>query len=178
MSKMLDLDMNKKFGDLSLGNKKKVNIISAIMHRPKLIILDEPTNGLDPVIQQAFFKILNKIKQDGGSVLLSSHVLSEVENVCDKIIMIKNGNKIFEGSTKEIRLSARKIITCNCIISDEIVNIIKKDPSCISITLHNDITNIISTNHVNIIKTLSTLGIYDFYVERENLEEMFLSKYI
>ncbi|MEG2800246.1 MAG: ABC transporter ATP-binding protein, partial [Erysipelotrichaceae bacterium] len=78
----LELDMNKKMGELSLGNKKKVSIAQALIHSPKLLILDEPTNGLDPLMQNKLFNILLKEKEKGNTVFLSSHNLTEVQNLC------------------------------------------------------------------------------------------------
>lgn len=94
LSKRLELETNKKIEDLSLGNLKKVGIVLALMHEPKLLILDEPTSGLDPIIQEEFFNILKEEKKKGITIFFSSHVLSEIKKVCDRVGIIKEGHLI------------------------------------------------------------------------------------
>jgi len=91
LSERLGLDTAKKINALSYGNKKKVAIIQALIHEPKVLIFDEPTSGLDPLVQSEFFKILGEEKAKGTTILFSSHVLSEVQKVCDRIAIIKDG---------------------------------------------------------------------------------------
>lgn len=91
LSERLGLDTAKKINALSYGNKKKVAIIQALIHEPKVLIFDEPTSGLDPLVQSEFFKILEEEKAKGTTILFSSHVLSEVQKVCDRIAIIKDG---------------------------------------------------------------------------------------
>lgn len=91
LSERLGLDLTKKINALSYGNKKKVAIIQALIHEPKVLIFDEPTSGLDPLIQSNFFEILEEEKALGTTILFSSHVLSEVQKVCDRIAIIKEG---------------------------------------------------------------------------------------
>lgn len=90
----LDVEVNKKMGELSLGNKKKVAIVQALISNPKLLILDEPTNGLDPLIQKKLFELLLEQKKKGMTIFLSSHNLVEVENFCDRVAVIKDGKII------------------------------------------------------------------------------------
>jgi len=91
LASRLDFNVSRKVSELSFGNKKKAAIIAALMSSPKLIILDEPTSGLDPIMQQAFFDIIKEENKRGATILLSSHVLSEVQRVCNKIAVIKQG---------------------------------------------------------------------------------------
>lgn len=91
LAKLLDLDLKKKIDDLSYGNKKKVGIIQGLQHSPKLIILDEPTGGLDPLMQQTFFELLRQENERGTTILFSSHILSEVQKLCDRVAIIKEG---------------------------------------------------------------------------------------
>lgn len=94
LAQRLDLDLNMKIDNLSYGNKKKVGIIQGLLHSPKLIILDEPTGGLDPLMQQTFFDILKEENKRGATVLFSSHILSEVQKLCDRVAIIKEGKII------------------------------------------------------------------------------------
>ena len=107
----LNLDLSRKIADLSLGNKKKVGIVSAIMTSPKLIIMDEPTSGLDPLIQQAFYDILKEENSRGATVFFSSHVLSEVQKLCDRVAILKEGQLIGIQSIKELRESGYKKVS-------------------------------------------------------------------
>ena len=100
---LLKIDESKKIEDLSLGNLKKVGIILSLMHEPSILILDEPTSGLDPIMQNVFYNILLKEKEKGTTILYSSHVLSEVSNICDKVIFIKNGKIIKEDLIENIK---------------------------------------------------------------------------
>ncbi|WP_338983840.1 ABC transporter ATP-binding protein [Spiroplasma endosymbiont of Othius punctulatus] len=88
------LDVNKKISKMSKGNKQKVSIIAALMTKPKILILDEPTNGLDPLIQNKFNKIIIELKNEGSSIIMCSHNISDVKDFCEKLIVIKEG-KIF-----------------------------------------------------------------------------------
>jgi ABC-2 type transport system ATP-binding protein len=99
----LQLDLNRKYSDLSHGNKQKVGLVQVFMHRPELVILDEPTLGLDPLIQREFRGLLREAVADGATILLSSHVLSEVEAACDRIGLIRDGHLLRVGSLEELR---------------------------------------------------------------------------
>lgn len=102
----LGLDLGASYEKLSHGNKQKVHRVQAFMHEPELIILDEPTLGLDPLVQQEFRLLVREAAERGASVLLSSHVLSEVESVCDRISLIRAGRLLRTGTLEELR-SAR-----------------------------------------------------------------------
>ena len=91
LTERMDLDITRKIDDLSLGNKKKVGIVQGLLHQPKLIILDEPTSGLDPLMQQRFFDLIEEENKAGATVLFSSHILSEVKRLSDRIALIKDG---------------------------------------------------------------------------------------
>jgi ABC-2 type transport system ATP-binding protein len=118
LSEELDLSLDKKIRDLSFGNKKKVGIVAALMHEPKLLIFDEPTSGLDPLIQQKFFRILEAEKEKGTSILLSSHVLNEVEKVCSRICLIKEGATVLSDSLKSLKESQFRKITVSPALLD------------------------------------------------------------
>jgi len=94
LGESLDLDMTRKISDLSSGNKKKVSIVQSLLHDPELLILDEPTSGLDPLVQSVFYEILQEQNKNGMTIFFSSHVLSEVQRICDKVAIIRQGNII------------------------------------------------------------------------------------
>lgn len=94
ISERLDANLDRKFSQLSRGNKQKVGLIQAFMHKPELIVLDEPTGGLDPLVQQGFYEMIDEVKADGRTVFFSSHNLPEVERVCDRVAFIRGGRLI------------------------------------------------------------------------------------
>ncbi len=98
----LDADLNKKMGDLSRGNRQKIGIIQAFMHEPDIYILDEPTSGLDPLMQEVFYQLVNQAKAQGAAIFMSSHILSEVQKVCDRVGIIKAGRLVREQTLAEL----------------------------------------------------------------------------
>ena len=172
--KLLKLDELKRIEDLSLGNLKKVGIVLALMHEPKFLILDEPTSGLDPIMQSVLHDILIEEKNKGTTILYSSHVLSEVSNLCDTIGFIKNGVIIKEDSLVNIKNNSYTYLT---ITSDE-VDKIKKDLG-LKVKEENDNTikfiNNIDAN--TIIKKLSKYNIERLLIEEVSLEDLFSSFY-
>ncbi len=105
---ILDLDLTKKVGALSFGNKKKLGIIVAMMHRPKLLILDEPTTGLDPLMQKKMLDLLKEEQKQGTTIFLSSHDLAEVQEACDRVALIKDGKINFVFKMDDLRVSSFK----------------------------------------------------------------------
>jgi ABC-2 type transport system ATP-binding protein len=103
LSQRLDLDVNKKIEDMSLGNRKKVGIVQGLLHSPDLIILDEPTSGLDPLVQRTFFDIIREENERGATVLFSSHILSDVKRICDRVGIIKEGKLVAVQSIADLQ---------------------------------------------------------------------------
>ena len=178
LSERLNLDLTRKIADLSLGNKKKVGIVSAIMTSPKLIIMDEPTSGLDPLIQQAFYDILKEENSRGATVFFSSHVLSEVQKLCDRVAILKEGQLIGIQSIKELResgykkvtLSAKKAIPRDFFNLSGIANYAETaDKTSVSFMYNGNITAIIDKLHL--------LHLDDVLLEEPSLEEIFMHYY-
>ena len=99
----LDLDPSRRFKEYSKGNKQKVGLVVALQHRPDLLILDEPTAGLDPLVQQTFFEIVREARSDGRTVFLSSHIIDEVDRTCDRVAIIREGRLVQVDSIEAIR---------------------------------------------------------------------------
>jgi len=108
---LLQLDESKKVEDLSLSNAKKLGIVLAFMHEPKLLILDEPTSGLDPIMQQVFYNLLRVEKQKGTTIFYSTHILSEVPKVCDRVGIIKDGRLLKIETIRELRAKSLMNVT-------------------------------------------------------------------
>ena len=98
----LELDGKKRIRELSLGNRKKVSIVCAMQHRPTLYVLDEPTSGLDPLVQRAFWSLLEERRREGATVFLSSHVLYEVQRYCTRAAIIRESRLVIEGTVEAL----------------------------------------------------------------------------
>jgi ABC-2 type transport system ATP-binding protein len=109
--KRFDLDPNRKFRQYSTGNKRKVGLIQAFMHRPRLLILDEPTSGLDPLNQQEFGRMVAEVHGEGRTVFLSSHDLTEVEQTCTRVGIIREGRMVRIGGVAEVKDIKRYVVT-------------------------------------------------------------------
>lgn len=103
LSEIMELDQGRRIDELSFGNKKKVGIVQGLMHRPSLIILDEPTSGLDPLMQQKFFSLIAEENKKGATVFFSSHILSEVQKLCTRVAIIRQGSIIKTEDIKTLR---------------------------------------------------------------------------
>ncbi len=107
----LDLDPRVKFRHYSSGNKRKVGLVQAFMHRPRLLILDEPTSALDPLNQQEFGRLVGEVRAEGGTIFLSSHDLTEVEQTCTRVAIIRDGQLVREGGMAELKDIKRHEVT-------------------------------------------------------------------
>ena len=103
LSQRFNLDLGKRIKDFSRGNRQKVGLISAFMHSPRLMIMDEPSTGLDPLMQQEFYKLLLEEKTKGNTTFLSSHILSEVDAVCDRVGVIREGKLVAVETMREFK---------------------------------------------------------------------------
>jgi ABC-2 type transport system ATP-binding protein len=106
----LDADLERPVRDLSKGNKQKIGIVLAFMHRPRLLVLDEPTSGLDPLVQDEFVTLLRETVSAGGTVLLSSHDLDEVQRVVGRVAIIRTGRIVVDDTVEALRRAASRTI--------------------------------------------------------------------
>lgn len=111
LCEILEVPLQKKISDLSLGNRKKVSIVCALQHQPELLILDEPTSGLDPLMQERFFDLIKEACAKGAACLLSSHVLSDIKNNCQRAAIIKSGRLLTVDSIENLTRSQAKRVT-------------------------------------------------------------------
>ena len=172
--KRLKLDESKKIEDLSLGNLKKLGIVLAFMHNPKILILDEATSGLDPIMQQEFYNMLKEEKENGTTIFYSTHVLSEVSKICDRVGIIKNGNLLKIETIDEMK---NKNLTYITIESDEIDEIIKDLNLDIELKNNKSIKFKNEKDIDSLVKKLSNYKIDRLLIEEGTLEDIFLHYY-
>lgn len=176
LSKLFDLNLKQKIETLSFGNKKKVGIVQALIHNPRLLILDEPTSGLDPLVQKKFYDLLKEENKKGVTIFFSSHVLSEVQKICDRVAIIKEGrivkiedmSSITSNNYKKIKIDTDDKFSKKDFNIKGINNLVINDKE-ISFIYKGDINIII--NKLKDIK-LSNISIID-----PDLEEIFMHYY-
>lgn len=169
---LFELDGKLKVSDLSLGNKKKLGIVQAFMHQPKLVILDEPTSGLDPLMQRKFYQLVLEEKAKGTTIMISSHVLSEVQKLCDRVAIIKDGKILKVDTVQSMRQSSFKRVSFKTnqavIIPLEI-----KD-----LEIEDTVYHFIYSGDMNhLINFLSSLQLEDVTIQEPELEEVFMHYY-
>ncbi|MBQ8383256.1 MAG: ABC transporter ATP-binding protein [Clostridia bacterium] len=168
----LEIDPRKKIGELSLGNRKKVSIVCALQHSPALCILDEPTGGLDPLMQKVFFDLLQERRKAGGTVFISSHILSEVEHNCTRAAIIREGRLAAVGNVSELAGSSVKRVTLRG------VSTLPHGFAASSVkATDNGITFLYHGSARELITALSSLPIEDLTVTEPELSEVFLHYY-
>mgnify|MGYP004688546755 FL=1 len=169
---------NKKIKELSKGNQQKIQFITAIIHHPKLLILDEPFSGLDPVNVELFKSVILKLKQEGTSIIFSSHRMEHVELFCEKLVVLVKGKNVLSGYLKDIKNDYRQKNVH--VIGDVDISKIEKLDYVKEIETINDeyIIKITDNNYTNeLFKEISKYkNITKFIVEEPSLNEIFISK--
>ncbi len=157
LCRRLQLDTKKKIKELSLGNKKKVSIVCAMQHKPKLFIFDEPTSGLDPFMQAEFFKLIHEYVEEGASCMLSTHVLSEVRSHCNRVAIMKDGKLM-------------------CV--DTVENLTKANAKRVKVTKNNETKEFVYKGDMkDLLKELAEEEIQDVLIEEPSIEEIFMHYY-
>ena len=172
----LDLDLNRKISDLSMGNRKKLAVIQSLIHKPRLLILDEPTSGLDPLMQNHFFDIIRKANENGATIFFSSHILSEVEKFCHRVAIIKEGRIVSEDDISSIKEKA--VSRVSLILKDNKSKINLKTPGIISSDkINNGHSFLFQGCITDLLKELSELPIEKINITEPSLEEIFIHFY-
>ena len=178
LARRLDLDLSMPIKNLSKGNKQKVGVVQALMHRPELLLLDEPTAGLDPLMQQEVYRLLREAQAGGATVFFSSHIISEVEALADRVAIIREGVIVEEAQPSQLISMAIRRIWIRFL--EEV------DPSPLAevegITLLSQSNGLRVLLQVEgeldgLIKALALFPVSDFEIERPSLEEIFLAYY-
>jgi ABC-2 type transport system ATP-binding protein len=176
LAEIMDLDLRKKIDDLSFGNKKKVGIVQGLLHEPKLIILDEPTSGLDPLMQQKFFELIEEENKKGATVFFSSHILSEVQKMCNRVALIKEGKiiKLEKMSTLQENNYKRINIEAKFNINRETFGV----AGITDLKVKGNTAEFIFQGNINsIMKKLSELELRNISINEPDLEEIFMHYY-
>ncbi len=176
LAEIMNLDLNKKIDDLSLGNKKKVGIVQGLLHEPKLIILDEPTSGLDPLMQQKFFELLEEENKKGATILFSSHILSEVQRLCNRVAIIKEGRLVTVEKISTLKESNYKKIKIEtkAALDKDYFNL----PGVNKLEVKNNVTSFLFRGNINeILRKITAIEVTNLWIEEPDLEEIFLHYY-
>lgn len=176
LAEIMDLDLKKKIDDLSYGNKKKVGIVQGLLHEPKLIILDEPTSGLDPLMQQKFFELIGEENKKGATVFFSSHILTEVQKMCNWVALIKDGRiiKLEKMSTLQDSNYKRISIEAKSGINSETLNI----RGVSDFVVKGNTASFIFKGNINTItKKIAEIELRNISIDEPDLEEIFMHYY-
>jgi beta-exotoxin I transport system ATP-binding protein len=173
----LDLDPSRRFKEYSKGNKQKVGLVIALQHKPELLILDEPTAGLDPLVQQTFFGLLREAVAGGATVFLSSHILSEVEKSCDRVAIIRDGRLAQVGTVDSLRDLAHHQVELR--FAGEVPAAeFERLPGVSDVALVDHVLRMrVSGAITPVVQAAARYELLDFVSREPSLEETFLAQY-
>jgi ABC-2 type transport system ATP-binding protein len=174
----LDLDLEPVIKNLSHGNKQKVGVVQALMHRPPLLLLDEPTLGLDPLMQREVLRLITEAKAEGATVFFSSHIMSEVEAVAERVAIIRQG--VVVEVAEPISLINRALRRANVRFKQPVdISPLANVPG-VTVLSQDDGTSVllqVEGEMDGLVKALAAFPVSDFETERPSLEEIFLAYY-
>jgi ABC-2 type transport system ATP-binding protein len=172
-----DLDPSRRFREYSKGNKQKVGLVAALQHKPELLLLDEPTSGLDPLVQQTFFALLREAVGEGGTVFLSSHILSEVERSCDRVAIIRDGRLVRLDRVDALRDLAHHQVELRFAGEPPVAEF--KDLAGVSdVAVEDHLLKLRVFGPITqVVEAAARFGVTDFLSREPSLEETFLAQY-
>jgi ABC-2 type transport system ATP-binding protein len=177
LAERLDLDLSRRIGSLSKGNRQKIGVIQAFMHRPKLLVLDEPTSGLDPFLQQQFVELTREAAANGQTVFMSSHVMGEVQQACDRVGIIREGTLVAVERVEDLRQRALRQIEVH-FASDVDSSDFASLPGVSSLTLEDRVLKCQLAGEPDaLIKALARHHVVDLISQEPELEELFFTYY-
>jgi ABC-2 type transport system ATP-binding protein len=175
LADIMELDLNRRIDDLSYGNKKKVGIVQGLLHSPKVIFLDEPTAGLDPLIQHKFFDLIRDENKKGATVFFSSHILSVVQKICNRVAIIREGKIVEIKDIKTLQRENYKKIT---IVADGVDGAGFQIPGVTHLETQNNSVSFFFKGDINVLtKKIAALKVTDVAIEEPTLEEIFMHYY-
>jgi ABC-2 type transport system ATP-binding protein len=177
LAKTFNANLHKRIRDLSKGNRQKIGIIQACMHEPEILILDEPTDGLDPLMQEAFYNLVNELQANGSTIFVSSHNLTEVQKMCDKVAIIRDGKLVGESDIADLateaaqtfEVSFKDSVTLAAIRRVTGVKKVSVTNGLYSIHVHGELSSFLAF--------LSQHNVQHFATKELNLEEEFMKFY-
>ncbi len=176
LAEIMELDLKRRIDELSYGNKKKVGIVQGLLHQPRLLLLDEPTSGLDPLMQQKFFNLVREENKRGATIFFSSHILAEVQRMCERVAIIREGEIIQieeiktlrEDNYKKIRVRAQDLDKERFAVAG--VTNLERNNNSVSFFYKGDINVIM--------RIITEKPISDLIIEEPTLEEIFMHYYV
>lgn len=170
----LELNLTRKARDLSYGNKKKMGIVIALLSSPKLIVLDEPTSGLDPLIRQKFFELMEEEKKRGASIIISSHELTDIQRLCDRVAIIKDGKVVAIEEMEELKTKRLKNITIETEYSEPEITLagvsnVKRNGKVVTFNYNGEMPKLI--------KYLNSIDLVNIDIQEASLENIFMYFY-
>lgn len=177
LAQRLEFDLSKKVRSYSTGNKRKLGLILALMNKPDLLILDEPSSGLDPLMQQTFYQLMREVRDDGRTVFLSSHILSEVQAICDRVGILRAGkleavqrvNQLTHADFRHVSIRLREPVPAALLANVTGVSNVSVEGRVVKLQLNGDFDPLL--------RALSSTYVEDLAVQEPTLEEVFLKFY-
>lgn len=174
----LNCDLKKRIKTLSRGNRQKIGLVAALMHKPDLLILDEPTSGLDPLIQAEFNKIILEHQKAGKTTFISSHMLSEVQELCNELAIIREGKVVTHTSLKEIIASAPRVVRLSTDGSYHPSELVKNLAGVSNLTPHDHSISFNFAGDINeLLRRLAKHKLRSVVIQNAELEDIFMSFY-
>jgi ABC-2 type transport system ATP-binding protein len=177
LAKRLDADLSCRIGGLSHGNRQKIGILQAMMHEPDVLILDEPTTGLDPLVQREFLQLVQERRESGCTVFLSSHVLSEVEAVADRVSILRAGTLVADLDVAEVRSAATRRID---IVFDTTpaADLVRRVPGVLDVVMSEGMAHVVASGSLaELFRAVGPYGVRNVVTHEPDLEDVFLSYY-
>ena len=177
LAERLRLDLDRTIHELSHGNKQKIGLVQAFMHEPDLLVLDEPTQGLDPLVQQTFYELLDEARARGGTVFLSSHILPEVERTCDRVGIIRDGKLLSVDDIGDLKAKALRTIVFHFAAPTPAAAFVHL-PSVVAAEGHGDAVTLTVQGELDeIVKAAAQHTVVNVETREPSLEEIFLRAY-
>ena len=175
LSEIMELDLHRRINDLSYGNKKKVGIVQGLLHSPKLLFLDEPTSGLDPLMQRKFFDLVREENARGVTVFFSSHILGEVQRLCTRVGIIREGRMVEVSNIRSLQQNNYKKIA---VTAEGLDPAIIDLPGVTNLQAENDTLRFFFKGDINaVLAPVLGLPLKDILIEEPTLEEIFMHYY-
>jgi len=175
LSELMELELHRRIEDLSYGNKKKVGIVQGLLHGPKLLFLDEPTAGLDPLMQREFFQLIREENQRGVTVFFSSHILGEVQRMCNRVGIIKEGRMVEIADIQTLQQNNYKKVR----VAADVLDVTRFGlPGVTNLEHNNGVVRFFYKGDINtVMRRIGEITVSDVTIEEPTLEEIFMHYY-